>query len=224
MIIKYIGHSCFKVLDEETGYSIVFDPYEPGSVKGFGDIRDAASEVLCSHDHFDHNHKDCILIEPKDESPFEVQWIDTFHDPKKGSLRGVNRIHVITHKATGEKLIHYGDIGEVLDDLLTEENLELLRNADVAMVPIGGVYTYDRHEALDLIERTAPKVVLPMHYRAEAAGFGFPNLDTIENFLIDAERRGHGIGIGEMWFVNTANYKIDADILVIRPQNMKYTG
>ena len=41
MIIKYAGHACFKILDEETGYSIVFDPYEPGSVKGFRDIIDA---------------------------------------------------------------------------------------------------------------------------------------------------------------------------------------
>ena len=55
MIIKYVGHSCFKILDEETGYSIVFDPYEPGSVKGFGDIKDVASEVLCSHDHCEHS-------------------------------------------------------------------------------------------------------------------------------------------------------------------------
>lgn len=106
MIIKYVGHSCFKILDEETGYSIVFDPYEPGSVKGFGDIKDVASEVLCSHDHFDHNCEKAIVIEPKDESPFEVKWIDTFHDPEKGALRGVNRIYVVTHRATGEKLVH----------------------------------------------------------------------------------------------------------------------
>ena len=152
MIIKYTGHSCFKILDEETGYSIVFDPYKPNSVKGFGKIRDAASEVLCTHDHFDHNYKKAISIEPKDVSPFEVRWIDTFHDPKKGALRGENRIYVVTHKATGEKLVHYGDIGEVLDDLLTDENLELLRDADIALVPVGGVYTYDRKEALDLIE------------------------------------------------------------------------
>ena len=38
---------------------------------------------------------------------------------------------MITHKATGEKLVHYGDIGEVLDDLLTEENLALLKDADI---------------------------------------------------------------------------------------------
>ena len=169
MIIKYIGHSCFKILDEETGYSIVFDPYEPGSVKGFGDIKDAASEVLCTHDHFDHNYKEAILVEPKDESPFEVKWIDTFHDPEKGALRGVNRIYVVTHRATGEKLVHYGDIGEVLDDLLTEENLELLKDADIALVPVGGVYTYDRREALDLIDRTTPKLRLPMHYRIRSA-------------------------------------------------------
>ena len=180
MIIKYIGHSCFKILDEETGYSIVFDPYEPGSIKGFGDIKDTASEVLCSHEHFDHNYRNAIILEPKEESPYEVKWIDTFHDPKKGALRGNNRIYVITHKSTGEKLVHYGDIGEVLDDLLNEENLELLRNADIALVPVGGVYTYDRHEALDLIERTTPKLIFPMHYRSESAGFGLPNIDSIE--------------------------------------------
>ena len=221
MIIKYIGHACFKILDEETGYSIVFDPYEPASVKGFGDIKDAASEVLCTHDHFDHNYRDAIILEPKDNSPYEVKWIDTFHDPEKGSLRGPNRIYVITHKESGEKLVHYGDIGEVLDDLLTEENLELLKDADIALVPVGGVYTYDRHEALDLIERTKPKLVLPMHYRSESAGFGLPNIDSIENFLIEAAGRGHGISVGQVWFINTAGYDIDADVLVLRPQNMK---
>lgn len=221
MIIKYTGHSCFKILDEKTGYSIVFDPFEPGSVPGFRDIRDAASEVLCSHEHFDHNYRDAIVLEPKDESPFEVKWIDTFHDPEKGSLRGPNRIHIVTDKATGEKLIHYGDIGEVLDDLLTEENLELLKDADIALVPVGGTYTYDRKEALELIGRTSPKLVLPMHYRSESAKFGFPNIDTIENFLVDAAGKGHGISVGQVWFINTAEYDLDADILVLRPQNMR---
>lgn len=220
MIIKYMGHSCFKIRDEETGYSIVFDPYEPGYVKGFRDIKDTASEVLCSHEHSDHNHRDSIVVEPKEESPYEVKWIDTFHDDTKGALRGSNRIHVVIDKATGEKLVHYGDIGEVLDDLLTEENLELLKDADIALVPVGGVYTYDRSEALDLIERTTPKLVIPMHFRSEQAGFGFPNIGSIEEFLIEAAGRGHGIGVGKVWFINTAEYDLDTDILVLRPQNI----
>lgn len=222
MIIKYVGHACFKIRDEETGYSIVIDPYRPGTVNGFRDIKDTASEVLCSHGHDDHAGAECIVIEPKDESPYEVKWIDTYHDPEKGALRGKNRIHVIIDKRTGEKLVHYGDIGEKLEDLLTEENLELLKDADIALVPVGGVYTYDRHQALDLIDRTSPKLIFPMHYRSEQLGFDFPHIDSIEQFLADAVGRGHGITVGQVWFLNTAEYDIDADIIVLRPQNISY--
>ena len=220
MIIKYIGHSCFKVRDEETGYSIVFDPYKPGSVRGFGAIKDSASEVLCSHGHDDHNGEECVTIEPKDESPFEVSWIDTYHDPEKGALRGTNRIYVITHRGSGEKLVHYGDIGERINDLLTEENLALLKDADIALVPVGGVYTYDINEALELIERTGPKLVLPMHYRSETARFGLPNIDSIENFMNAAAAKKHGISVGRVCFVDTREADIKGDILVLKPENM----
>jgi L-ascorbate metabolism protein UlaG (beta-lactamase superfamily) len=219
MIIKYIGHACFKIMDGETGYSIVIDPYEPDSVRGFGAIRDTASEVLCTHDHFDHNHKASIIIEPKEESPFDVECIDTYHDEVKGAKRGPNRIYVITHKKSGEKLIHYGDIGEVLDDLLSE-NYELLKDADTALIPVGGTYTYDREEALDLIERTSPKMVIPMHYRAEAAGFGLENIGTIEDFLKAAAGRNHSISVGQIYFIDTDSTKPDCDILALRPQNI----
>ena len=118
MLIKYIGHACFKIRDNETGYSIVIDPYEPDSVPGFRKIVDLASEVLCTHDHFDHNYTDAIRIEPADESPYEVKVIETWHDDVKGAKRGPNKIYVIIDKKTGERLVHYGDIGEVMDDLL----------------------------------------------------------------------------------------------------------
>lgn len=221
MVIKYVGHSCFKIRDDETGYSIMMDPFRHGSVPGYRAIRDSASEVLCSHEHDDHHGVEHIVVEPKEDSPYEVQWIDSYHDPEKGALRGLNRVHIITHKATGEKLVHYGDAGDKLDDFLTEENLALLKDADVALVPVGGVYTYDKSEALDLIERTTPKLVLPMHYRSEQVGFGYPNIGSLEKFLIEAAGRGHGIALGgNVWFVNTAEYDIDADILVLRPQNI----
>ena len=98
MIIKYIGHACFKVRDNQTGYSIVFDPYTPDSIPGFRSIVDTASEVLCSHEHFDHNHRESLKLEPSDNSPFEISFIDTWHDPQKGALRGPNRIHIVKDK------------------------------------------------------------------------------------------------------------------------------
>ena len=220
MIIKYIGHACFKIMDAETGYSIVIDPYEPGSVPGFGDIRDIASEVLCTHDHFDHDHAEAVVIEEGKEDPFDVSCIDTWHDEVKGAKRGPNRIYVITHRKSGEKLIHYGDIGEVLDDLLTEENEALLSGADIALIPVGGTYTYDRDEALDLIERTSPRMVIPMHYRAEAAGFGLSDIGTIEDFLTAAAGRKHTISVSNIYFIDTDVTKPGCDILAMRPQNI----
>lgn len=219
MLIKYTGHSCFKIRDNETGYSIVLDPYKPGSVNGYRAIKDSASEVLCSHQHDDHFGTESIVLEPKDESPYEVSRIDTFHDPEKGALRGSNRIHIITHKGSGEKLVHYGDVGEKLDDLLTEENLELLKDADVALVPVGGVYTYDRETALDLIERTSPRLVIPMHFRSEELGFDFPHIDSIEQFVKAADARGHRVSVCQVYFFDTADRGAAGDILVLRPQN-----
>ncbi len=219
MIIKYTGHSCFKIFDDETGYSIVFDPYRPGSVPGYGEIKDTASEVLCSHGHDDHHGDECITIEPKDESPFGIMWIDTYHDPVRGVLRGQNRIYIVTHKVTGEKLIHYGDIGEKLGRLLTDANLELLKDADIALVPVGGTFTYDINKALELVERTTPKLMIPMHFRSEVAGFGYPKIDTIENFIDTATKKGKKVGVSKVSFVNTGDIDPDCEILVLRPQN-----
>ena len=221
MIIKYTGHSCFKIFDDETGYSIILDPYKDGSVPGFGRISDVASEVLCSHEHGDHNGREHITTEPKDGSPFKIEYIDTFHDPEKGALRGVNRIYVITNTRTGEKLVHYGDIGEIIDDLLTEENLALLKDADIDLVPVGGVYTYDIAEALELIDRTEPKLVVPMHFRSAVAGFGLPNIDSIEMFIDAAAKKGERVGVSKLSFINTGDIDLNCDILVLRPQNVR---
>ena len=220
MLIKYIGHACFKIRDNETGYSIIFDPYQPDSVPGFGKIVDLASEVRCSHDHFDHNSVESVKLEPMEDSPYEVQVIDTWHDPEKGKLRGPNRIHIITDKKTGEKLIHYGDIGEVIDDLLTEENLGLLRDADVALIPVGGTYTYDADEALALIDRTSPKLAIPMHFNTKTGMFGLKNIGSIEDFIEKAMSTGHSVKVGQLYFYDTSDNDLGECILAIRPQNI----
>lgn len=45
MKIRWLGHSCFKITSENS--SVIFDPYENGSVKGLKDIHDSAQLVLC---------------------------------------------------------------------------------------------------------------------------------------------------------------------------------
>ena len=220
MLIRYTGQACFKLRDNTTGYSVVFDPYQPDSVPGFHRIVDTASEVLCSHDHFDHNSRDSLIIEPAENSPYEISFIDTWHDPEKGALRGPNRIYIVTDKRTGERLIHYGDIGEVMDDLLTEENMALLKDADVALIPVGGTYTYDADQAIELIRRTTPKIAVPMHFRTETGFFGLSNIGSIEDFLTKAQKAGIRVNISKVSFYDTEAYDLEDCILALRPQNV----
>ena len=56
----------------------------------------------------------------------------------------------------GRRYYHGGDT-----DALPE--LETLRT-DVAMVPIGGTYTMDYHEAADLVKAMQPTLAVPIHY------------------------------------------------------------
>ena len=73
MKITWIGHSCFKV--EEAGYRIVFDPYDDGYVPGLGPVRETAEEVLCSHEHGDHNARKRVTLVSGSKSPFTVTKI-----------------------------------------------------------------------------------------------------------------------------------------------------
>ena len=70
MKITWIGHSCFKV--EEAGYSIVFDPYDDGYVPGLGPVRETADEVLCSHEHGDHNARKRVTLVSGSKSPGDL--------------------------------------------------------------------------------------------------------------------------------------------------------
>jgi L-ascorbate metabolism protein UlaG (beta-lactamase superfamily) len=60
-------------------------------------------------------------------------------------------------------------------------------NADVIIPPIGGSYTMDRHEAVEMVESIRPDLVLPIHYNTEAV----PGIDAdAEAFKKEIEKRG----------------------------------
>ena len=55
---------------------------------------------------------------------------------------------------------------------------------DVALVPIGGHYTMDRHDAVRAVEFICPKLVIPMHFNT------FPPIETdAEAFKADVESK-----------------------------------
>ncbi len=171
--IQWLGHSCFRV--ECGDFSIVLDPFAPGSVPGCADIRETADLVLCSHEHGDHNYRDGVTIREGGNNPFRVTEIASYHDDQNGALRGKNTITVL--EAEGVKLAHMGDIGCMPGPVV----LEKLRGATAILLPVGGHYTVGPVEAKAIVDAVRPKTVIPMHYRSES--FGFDVIGTVEDFL-----------------------------------------
>lgn len=170
MKIKWLGHACFKLMSNDS--SVVVDPFKDGSVPGYANIREIASAAYKSHDHGDHNAVE--LIEIDGTQPFPVEIIDTYHDDKQGALRGPNKIHIFTIE--GMKVVHLGDLG--CD--LTSEQVEVLKGADVVMIPVGGHYTIDAMQAKKVVDQINPRVIIPMHY--SASGFGYDVIGPVTNF------------------------------------------
>lgn len=155
MLIKYLGHACFKVTAND--YSIILDPYK--GVNGFDDINEQANEVICSHGHFDHCYVEGVKIIERNNSPFKIKKLSCFHDDAKGSLRGENTITIL--EAEGKRIAHFGDLGHDLDETLRKE----LSNLDAIMIPAGGHYTIGPKEAVKIIKDIKPKYIIPMHYK-----------------------------------------------------------
>lgn len=179
MKIEYLGHACFR-LDGE----LVIDPYKDGSVPGLEPLRVSGRKVICSHEHADHSGRECVEMVPG-ECGFEVTEVPSFHDDCGGALRGPNTIFVVTD-ASGEKLVHLGDLGHFPND----EQMAAISDADYLLIPVGGFYTIDADMAVKICETCRPKCIIPMHYRT--VEYGYPELAGVEEFVGLADKAGIG--------------------------------
>ena len=167
MHIRYLGHSCFQITSAK-GTSIITDPYT-----GVGyelPMNLSADAVTTSHAHFDHNFTQAIQAERvintlgrHSVADVEILGIASWHDEKQGALRGNNIIY--KYNVDGITICHLGDLGEDISTELTER----IGKADVLMVPVGGTYTIDALQAKSLVEKVAPKIVIPMHFKGDGS-------------------------------------------------------
>ena len=171
MKLTWLGHSCFVI--EEDGYRLLTDPYH--EVDGYPDLHAEAHEILCSHDHFDHNFKEAVTLLPKRESPFTIRTVATFHDDQQGALRGPNTIHIISDGVL--TVAHLGDLGHPLSAKQVQE----IGKCDVLLIAVGGFFTLDAMGAFQVVQALGGGTVVPMHYRF--GSYDFPKIETAEPFL-----------------------------------------
>lgn len=170
MEITYLGHSCFKLKNKE-GLVIYMDPFKSEMV-GLPLPKDVADVITVSHDHEDHSAVNVITGPVNREGVFLINRVgeyeiagvqftatSTFHDKNNGADRGKNL--VISIVADGLHIVHLGDLGAKL----TDSQVEKLGSVDILMIPVGGKFTLDAEEAMDLIKEVQPSYVIPMHYK-----------------------------------------------------------
>ncbi|MBU0569360.1 MBL fold metallo-hydrolase [Patescibacteria group bacterium] len=185
MDIIYLGHASFRLKGKTA--SVVCDPFDSKAV-GFKFPSVEADIVTVSHDHNDHNQFSLVKNVRKvvsgpgeyEISGVSIIGISTFHDDKKGSLRGKNTIYVI--EIDNLRIAHLGDLGHEL----SEKILNRMGAIDILMIPVGGEYTIGTAEAAKVSRAIEPTVIIPMHFFAEGINREtFSKLEKIEPFLSD---------------------------------------
>lgn len=179
MLIEWIGHASFRITMSDKA-SIVTDPFD--ETVGYDMPARAADIVTISHDHFDHNHAGALKAQTvlKDAGHFpgkvSVTGYPAFHDDAHGAKRGSNVMFLI--EADGARVLHLGDLGHELND----EEIAAFGRVDVLLIPVGGIYTLDAHQAAALARRIGARVTVPMHYKTPRLTF---ELGGAEPFLED---------------------------------------
>jgi L-ascorbate metabolism protein UlaG (beta-lactamase superfamily) len=138
--------------------------------------------VTLSHFHPGHNYIEGVVNEPKRiQSPGEyeiggtfITGVDSFHDNRKGDLRGKNTIYII--EMDGITLCHLGDLGHIL----AAHSIEEIGDIDILFLPVGEVSTMPVDTAVDIVRQLEPPIVIPMHYKTEAFT---GDLSPVDKFL-----------------------------------------
>ena len=211
MNIRYLGHSAFQIATDK--YNILIDPWVSGNpkspLKNIKELEDI-THCLVTHEHQDHGLPDAVEIckitgavligafETMSQYSEEVAvsagntggrirfsdddfiyFTQAFHTTKSNQPLG------FILRLNGKTLYHAGDTALFSDMRLFNELFDI----DVALLPIGDLYTMGPFEAAKAVEFIEPKVVVPMHYDTFPVLTG--QLPEFEKFVRnDAEVKG----------------------------------
>lgn len=192
-VVRWLGHAFFQIISA-SGKVIVIDPWIEGNPSCPVTVQDVdrADIVAVTHNHFDHVGQAVELIAqtgatlvtmvettealkaagvPAERCLFGgigmniggqvnldgvcITMTQAFHSSASGNPTGF-----VIQLEDGVTLYHSGDTGIFADMGLIGELYPL----DVALLPIGDVFTMGVKQAAKAVSLLQPKVVIPMHF------------------------------------------------------------
>jgi L-ascorbate metabolism protein UlaG (beta-lactamase superfamily) len=209
MEIRYLGHATFELSDGDA--RILVDPFlAPNNPKASVTADDIdPTHILLTHGHVDHvadavalakrTGAHCVAIvelaswlgeqgvenvsDPNIGGTVEFDWgwvklVQAFHTSTTPDGKAIHSPSGLVINVGGTTVYHLGDTGLFGDLQLIAERTPV----DVALMPIGGHYTMDRHDAVVAAKLVGAGTVIPCHYNT------FPPIETdAEAFKSDVE-------------------------------------
>ncbi len=198
--LQHLGHACFR-LTADDGTRLLIDPFSSRYWLGTRFPWIVADGVAMTHDHPDHAAFDEIAGAPRrlaldlsndapavqtaDLGPFHVQAFKTLHDRRYCGGEPMTNL-VVAVDVARLRIVHLGDVQAPLD----EELCAKLDPVDVLLAPIDDLgHILDAAQLAEIVQRLAPRVLVPMHYRvALPGGSDVDDLGGIEQWLRGVER------------------------------------
>ena len=209
--VRFLGQSCFELAAGNA--RVIVDPFlapnNPVAPASADDVD--ATHVLVTHGHADHL-ADAVGVAAKNDAPtvaivelanwlgeqgvantvgpslggtveFDWGWarmVQAFHTNTTPDGTAVGQAAGYVIHIGGSTIYHAGDTCLFGDMKLIAERTP----PDVAMLPIGGHYTMDRHDAAVAAQLIGAPTVIPMHYNT------FPPIEAdAEAFKSDVESK-----------------------------------
>lgn len=166
MEITYHGGNCLKINAKKA--TIVID--DNLVALGQKSITKPDDISLVSSDHVGSAGGRLVIGMPGE---YEVSDISIQGVAARGSMDEANTLKATIFKISADD-ITVVILGHVFADI-TDDEVEDIGHVDVLFVPVGGSgYTLDGVDALKLIKKFAPKVVVPTHYADGALSYEVP--------------------------------------------------
>ena len=188
MTLQWFGQACFKITTKSPNGDIIIvtDPYS--NQYGLKKPRLSADILTVSHQHDDHSDIKSVKGTAGSPKPFLIKGpgeyetnnifiygLASWHDNQHGQQRGPNTMYIFSLE--NMTLAHLGDLGQ---KELSGQQLELLENIDILLVPVGGHYTINATEAVKIISQIEPRIIIPMHYKIPGLKL---DIDKVDKFI-----------------------------------------
>lgn len=175
MEIEYKGGNCITVTTKDT--TLVFDGNL--STLGLKDLKSSSGIIeIATQEEFVVGGDHVVIDSPGE---YEVGNI---------SVRGISAKRLIDFDGQERATIYRVRVGDVslavighIATPLNDDQLEAIGVVDILVVPVGGGgYTLDAHQAVEVVNKVDPKVVIPTHYEDNNIQYEVPQ-ENLDNFV-----------------------------------------